>query len=145
MPDKNRLLKRQNEYLRASGIYLNPEEDDLFDKEKNAAASEIRKLNRKLADLTPYNSDGTLKNEDKLSSKLSTEDCDNLMELYQQSIKAMHKLVTAINDHIDTLDKDASEGRDPYFAGDYTRERRSCEEMVELFDKIAKTMSKDLN
>ncbi|SEG11434.1 hypothetical protein SAMN04487934_10822 [Eubacterium ruminantium] len=144
MPNKNRLLKRQNEYLRASGIYLNPEEDDLFDKEKNDAAAEIRKLNKKLAALTPYNEDGTLKSNDKLSSKLSTEDCDNLMELYQQSIKAMHKLVTSINEHIDTIDKEAEESRDPYFANDYNRERRSCEDMVILYDKITKTMSKDL-
>ena len=28
MPNKNRLLKRQLEYLKAAGIFLNPDEDD---------------------------------------------------------------------------------------------------------------------
>ncbi len=144
MPGKNRLQKRQAEYRKASGIYLKPEQEDLFINEKRDAVSQIRRLNIKLAALTPFNEDGSLKSEDMLNSKLSEEDCDSLIDLYQKSIKSLHKLVTAINYHIDNIDEEAYEQPNIYYAESYNRERKACEDMVVLFDKITKTMSKDL-
>ena len=144
MPNKNRLQKRQAEYLKASGIYLETEDDDLFQTEKNSVAYQIGELNKKISQLSPYKEDGTLKSEDKLSSKLSPEDCDNLIDLYQKSIKEVHKLVTALNDRIDSLDEEANESANPYFAQQYMRERNSYDNIIKTYDKIAKTMSKDL-
>ena len=144
MPNKNRLLKRQLEYLKAAGIFLNPDEDDEAADEKRAVADQLRQLNRKLEEISPYNEDGTVKDENKLNQKMSEAEVDALINLYQKSLDAIYKLVVALNEQADSMEDDIKNAFNTYEAKEIIRNQKSVQATAEQFDKIAKTMSKDL-
>ena len=141
---KNRLHKRQTEYKKASENISNYDDDDAFSEEKEAVAAQLAELNKKLEELSPYNEDGKIKDGEKYIRKLSKDEINTLITLYQKSINKMHRLTTSINGAIDDLQKSVDESNNVFLAKQYLNEIKEYEDLVKQYDHIAKTMSKDL-
>lgn len=138
-----RLHKRQQEY-RGLSDKIEIVEDDPFQEEKENVLKQVKILNDKLAVLSPYDENGKVKNEETLTRKLSMEDIDELIKLYQNSLNKMHKLTTAINEDIDETEERIRISQNTYLAASMMNEVKVNNATVATYDNIARTMSKDL-
>ncbi len=141
---KERLKKRQQEYMKLLGILGDTPEDDIFYEEKKAFADSLKELTDKIEKLSPYTNKGKLKNQqDDKGSNLSEEDLIELQVLYRDTINKLNELTDTMIDTRDEGEKKYLEETDIFSRGNMSEEFKELDNDLAYYDVIAKTLSKD--
>jgi len=129
MPSGDRLIKRQTQYLKQYGIFVNAKRDDEFYKLKFSCAKEFLKLNQMITKYSPFDEFGNRKNDKE--HKLSDEQITVFLEQYRKTIDKLDALTLA--NHKKRANTNKKKKKEQYGKN------------IELYDQLSKTLSKDYN
>lgn len=129
MPLGDRLIKRQAQYLKQFGIFVNAKRDDEFYKLKRDCAKEFRKLNKMITQYSPFDEFSNRKNDK--DHKLSDEQITVFLEQYRKTIDKLDALTLA--NHKKRANTNKKKKKEQYGKN------------IELYDQLSKTLSKDYN
>ncbi len=170
---KNRLKKRQVEYLKLHEIYLNPQRDDPYYQDKKSISDSLKALNDTISKFSPYrkpavnpapNNDGAKKGKKNASKKaenakpddevlvgdineapvMSKADINEVIAYYSASIHTLSSFTNKMTDKISELEEEHDASTNAYERRDITRRIKSLKSQIKQIDLILNTLSKDL-
>ena len=128
---KQRLQKRQKQYLTEYNVFRDARKNDVLYMQKKMCASAFKKLNEMIREYSPFDENGSPKAEMQNEGKLTREQLEKLMIVYSSTMDTLH-----------TLNEEAMKAAR---RSDFSKEKQEqYKKEVAAYNLLADTLGKDI-